>query len=86
MAHECPECGSICYCGGDIDDCELNEPRFVDTCIHCDPSLADEDEPLSPVEQAAAEIMRGHELCYGLPMSTDEAMAHARMIIEEEKG
>jgi len=20
MAHECPDCWSICYCGGDIDD------------------------------------------------------------------
>ncbi|KKN09101.1 hypothetical protein LCGC14_1050120 [marine sediment metagenome] len=20
MAHECPECGQMCYCNGDVDD------------------------------------------------------------------
>lgn len=24
MAHLCPECGMLCYCGGDIDDCQMD--------------------------------------------------------------
>lgn len=38
MAHECPECGMVCYCGGDIDDCEFNgEGSGQETCTHkCD--------------------------------------------------
>jgi hypothetical protein len=36
MAHECPDCGYVCHCGGDIDDCVMNSPRDVNKCIHCD--------------------------------------------------
>jgi hypothetical protein len=25
MAHTCPECGRLCYCGGDIDDIDMGE-------------------------------------------------------------
>lgn len=32
MAHACPDCGSACYCGGDIDDIDLGE---VDNCSCC---------------------------------------------------
>jgi len=32
MAHTCPECGQMCYCGGDIDDC-LND--FDEDVINC---------------------------------------------------
>ncbi len=35
MAHECPECGIQCHCGGDIDDCLLNTSRYVNACTHC---------------------------------------------------
>ena len=21
MSHECPDCGELCHCNGDIDDC-----------------------------------------------------------------
>ena len=35
MAHECPECGELCYCGGDIDDCLLNIHADVMGCTHC---------------------------------------------------
>ena len=24
MAHECPDCYMVCYCGGDIDDIEFD--------------------------------------------------------------
>lgn len=30
--HACPECGQACYCGGDIDDIELD--GGADTCLH----------------------------------------------------
>lgn len=33
MAHECPECGHTCHCGGDIDDLTLPlEAGTVCTC------------------------------------------------------
>lgn len=34
MAHSCPDCYSICYCGGDIDDCLLDFDEDVDACAH----------------------------------------------------
>lgn len=36
MAHECPDCGSCCYCGGGIDDCLLNDEADIVQCSHCD--------------------------------------------------
>lgn len=36
MAHECPECGLNCHCGGDIDDLRLNSDKYVNQCTHCD--------------------------------------------------
>jgi hypothetical protein len=35
MAHSCPECGQVCYCGGDIDDCLLDDSEAVNCCGHC---------------------------------------------------
>ncbi len=33
MAHRCPGCDDLCYCDGDIDDCELDlEP--AEGCSH----------------------------------------------------
>ena len=46
MAHECPECGCICYCNGDIDDILLNIPRDQDRCVHykqCELDYEEED-------------------------------------------
>jgi len=40
MAHECPECYSLCHCGGDIDDIDFGESadckhyRKLDCCGH----------------------------------------------------
>jgi hypothetical protein len=34
MAHECPECGEVCYCGGDIDDCEFSGTEEQMNCSH----------------------------------------------------
>lgn len=35
MAHECPECGSQCHCGGDIDDLLLPSRKYESQCEHC---------------------------------------------------
>ena len=44
MAHECPECGQVCYCGGDIDDLCLNDDASVNRCSHCDTANDREDD------------------------------------------
>lgn len=44
MAHECPECGSLCHCGGDIDDCCHNFKHFQNQCTHCPPDGYEEDD------------------------------------------
>lgn len=49
MAHECPECGLMCYCGGDIDDLCLNDEDDVIHCTHykkrdCDGYEMSDDE------------------------------------------
>jgi hypothetical protein len=44
MAHECPDCGQVCYCNGDIDDCEFNFPEDVDNCTHCLGKEDDDDD------------------------------------------
>jgi len=46
MAHECPECGQMCYCNGDVDDCCHNFDGDVMRCEHwkqCEQEI-DEDE------------------------------------------
>jgi hypothetical protein len=35
MAHSCPDCGSACYCGGDIDDIFFEGSEEEMACIHC---------------------------------------------------
>lgn len=44
MAHECPECGQICHCGGDIDDCLNNFDEDVMRCTHCPDKDEEEEE------------------------------------------
>jgi len=34
MAHTCPECGQVCYCEGDIDDCVLDTDETAENCTH----------------------------------------------------
>ena len=33
--HSCPECGSACYCGGDIDDIDTGDEEAEDGCTCC---------------------------------------------------
>jgi len=57
MSHECPECGSLCFCSGDIDDCMFNFPKDQDRCTHYTQRECcgydgddDDDEPLEDME------------------------------------
>jgi len=34
MAHECPECGVICHCNGDIADLCMNTDETEINCTH----------------------------------------------------
>ncbi len=34
MSHECPECGQICYCNGDIEDMENQDVENYINCNH----------------------------------------------------
>ena len=45
MSHECPVCGLLCHCGGDIDDMCLNDEDDVVCCTHCEEGELDEDDP-----------------------------------------
>ncbi len=33
--HDCPECGQACYCGGDIDDINIDDVAAQEKCTHC---------------------------------------------------
>jgi hypothetical protein len=35
MAHTCPDCGSACYCSGDIDDIFMEGTEEEIGCVHC---------------------------------------------------
>ncbi len=65
MAHTCPECGMLCHCGGDIDDCEFDGTPEQDRCGHCDedkprphdddPTEAEDDRQFSePIKQTTS--------------------------------
>ena len=48
MAHECPVCYQACYCGGDIDDCEMELPPHEE-CTHCEGKDIDDVDDDCPV-------------------------------------
>lgn len=43
MAHECPECWQVCYCGKDIDDMLMNRDEDVNRCTHCSEATDNDD-------------------------------------------
>lgn len=52
MSHNCPECGSLCYC--DLEDTYV--PEASDDCMHtCEPDYDDEpdEHPYMGVTSAA---------------------------------
>jgi hypothetical protein len=44
MAHECPDCGQMCYCGSDCDDCCFNFEEDIIHCTHCEGKELENDE------------------------------------------
>jgi hypothetical protein len=44
MAHSCPDCGSVCYCSGDIDDCLIDDTEDQNACLHCFDEDSREDD------------------------------------------
>lgn len=42
--HDCPDCYSACYCGGDIDDMLLEGTVEEQRCTHCQGGSADDQE------------------------------------------
>lgn len=48
MAHSCPDCGLLCHCGSDIDDCLFDFEDDVVACTHCGD---EESEPEYPGEE-----------------------------------
>lgn len=39
--HDCISCGCACYCHGDIDDCQVEHPRY--SAMHCTGCGCEED-------------------------------------------
>ena len=47
--HSCPDCGSACYCGGDVDDIDTGDEEAEDNCTHCaEGDGGDDDEIFEP--------------------------------------
>ena len=42
VMHDCPDCMSACYCGGDIDDMLMEGTKEEQACTHCS---APDDDP-----------------------------------------
>lgn len=77
MAHPCINCGSECYCSGDIDDAMVSKtPKFCEGC-GCEEMFEDDDydEP----EFIRCSDCDGHDACVdfgcaieaGIPIKTD---------------
>lgn len=63
MAHECSECGQVCYCGGDIDDCLFNGTPEELHCRHCDDR--DDDPQEQQDNQDMLDSAKAHALNSG---------------------
>ena len=49
MAHECPKCGQLCHCRGDIDDIDFEMRYDCDCCSEYDEfEEEEEDEDCGP--------------------------------------
>lgn len=42
--HSCPECGSACYCGRDVDDIDTGDTEAEENCICCLDAWDSDDE------------------------------------------
>ena len=55
MAHECPYCGQVCDCNGDVEDCVNNRALDIINCICCDDNYDYDDAGTWPEEDAGWE-------------------------------
>lgn len=55
MAHSCPECGQVCYCGGDIDDCLFDNTQEQNRCGHCPLDGDDDDDYIDESDSWSSE-------------------------------
>jgi len=44
MAHECPDCGMRCHCGGDIDDIVFDDNKYSKGCCCCESKYLPDDD------------------------------------------
>jgi hypothetical protein len=44
VAHDCPDCGSACYCSGDVDDILIQDGDAQTHCSHCRDECTCEDD------------------------------------------
>jgi hypothetical protein len=77
----CHGCGQLCHCGGDIDDCCLNDDDSVSACTHCatGPDRED-DDPEGCCYQDGQCCMPGpHRMseCHTAEMIEDQFTANA---------
>ena len=56
MAHECPECGLICHCGGDIGDCVFYGTDYENRCTHCECPTCREIDCVCECEECGGEV------------------------------
>lgn len=84
MAHECPECGILCRCGGDVDDLLLNQEGHIALCAHC-PLDGVHDEPYERPEEEDEGCEFPGECCMPGPHRRGECHT-ARMIEDYEHG
>lgn len=55
MAHTCPDCGCVCYCNGDIDDCVLDDRAAENICTCCPLDIGEDDFPAEDDEDLEME-------------------------------
>ena len=44
MAHDCPDCGQLCYCRGDVDDSLFDDDDSYVNCQHYETPDCDVEE------------------------------------------
>jgi hypothetical protein len=55
MSHECPDCGELCFCNGDIDDCMNNLESDIIKCSHWQQCVSAAEEDCENTVQAGKE-------------------------------
>ncbi|MDD5220597.1 MAG: hypothetical protein PHV11_08530 [Candidatus Bipolaricaulis sp.] len=98
MAHRCPECGQLCFCGGDIDDICFDYSEYEDNCLHCilpeevaweeatrQAQKHEKQSVADAVSARDAEFDRLHQICLDLMRERDEAVERIYALKEKEE-